>query len=651
VLVDPDYQESTTQRLMGYRTLLAVPMLREGRVIGVIGMFRTRVEPFDDREISLVTISADQAGIAIENARLLKDLQARNADLTEALEQQTATAEILRVISSSPTDVQPVFDAIAESSVRLCDAGFSAVHRFDGELIHLAAHRRLPPEIVTIYQRIYPRPPSRESLTARAILDGTVTHVVDAQEDPDVPEASRNFARLSESRSGLVVPMLRDGRPVGCITVARAEARPFTESQISLLKTFANQAVIAIENVRLFTELQEKNRALTEAHAQVTETLEQQTATAEILRVIASSPTDLQPVMEAVAENAARVCGATDSSIFRLEGEHLRVVARHGMARWTLRIGDTVPISRDTVVGRVAGDRRTVHVEDLMAAEAEFPATVSRIRQAGAPARTTLGTPLLREGTPLGVILINRGPEIHPFSAKQIALLETFANQAVIAIENVRLFQELRARTAELTRSVAQLTALGDVGRALSATLDVEAVLDTIVARASHLAGADACSIYEYDEGAEQFHLRATHNLDAAFVEAIRAVPLRKGEGLMGRATELRAPVQIPDITQPESYQGRVRDALIRFGYRALLSVPLLREDQIIGSLSLNRKAPGAFTREVIELLQTFATQSALAIQNARLFRRSRTRVGCSKRPAATSRSSSPTCPTSCGLR
>jgi signal transduction histidine kinase len=210
---------------------------------------------------------------------------------------------------------------------------------------------------------------------------------------------------------------------------------------------------------------------------------------------------------------------------------------------------------------------------------------------------------------------------VRPFTDKQIKLAETFAAQAVIAIENVRLFKELRARTTELTRSVEQLTALGEVGRAVSSTLDIDTVLDTIVSRASHLAGADGCSIYEYDQASEQFHLRATYNFDAAFVEAIRAVPLQKGEGLMGRATEMREPVQIPDITQPEAYQSGVRDTIIRFGYRALVSVPLLREDQIIGSLSLSRKVPGAFPREVIDVLKTFATQSALAIQNARLFR------------------------------
>ena len=234
--------------------------------------------------------------------------------------------------------------------------------------------------------------------------------------------------------------------------------------------------------------------------------------------------------------------------------------------------------------------------------------------------RSGLFVPMLREGAPIGVIMVARA-EPGPFSDSEIELLKTFADQAVIAVENVRLFKELEARTGELTQSVEQLTALGEVSRAVSSTLDVETVLDMIVSRASQLAGAAGCSIYEYDEAAEQFELRATHNYDAEFVEALRAAPLRKGEGLMGRAAEMREPIQIPDITQPGAYQSSVRDTLIRFGYRALLSVPLLREDQIIGSLSFNRKAPGEFPPEVVDVLKTFATQSALAIQNARLFR------------------------------
>src|SRR5258705_2331238 len=227
---------------------------------------------------------------------------------------------------------------------------------------------------------------------------------------------------------------------------------------------------------------------------------------------------------------------------------------------------------------------------------------------------------MLRKGAAIGAIAVTRAAR-GPFSDNEIELLETFADQAVIAVENVRLFRELQARTSELTRSVGELTALGEVSQALSSTLDVEAVLNTIVSRASQMAGAAGCSIYEYDEAAEEFELRATHNYDAAFVAALRAVPLRKGEGLMGRAAEMREPIQIPDITRPGAYQSIVRDTLIRFGYRALLSVPLLREDQIMGSLSFNRKAPGEFPAEVVDVLKTFATQSALALQNARLFR------------------------------
>ena len=275
-----------------------------------------------------------------------------------------------------------------------------------------------------------------------------------------------------------VVPMLREGAPIGAIAVRRVEVRPFSDKQIALLQTFADQAVIAIENVRLFKELQSA------ATAELTESLEQQTATAEILRVIASSPTDLQPVMEAVAENAARVCGAMDSAILRLEGEHLRLVALHGSLRRSMTIGDTAPASRDTLGGRVVGDRRTIQVEDLMAAEAEFPETVSRHRQTGSLARTMLATPLLREGVPLGVIVIARGPEVHPFSTKQIALLETFANQAVIAIENVRLFQELEARNRELTEALEQQTATAEILRVISSSpTDVQPVFDAIAAK------------------------------------------------------------------------------------------------------------------------------------------------------------------------
>ena len=416
--------------------------------------------------------------------------------------------------------------------------------------------------------------------------------------------------------------MMRDGHPIGAIIGGPASRSVHSPTTDRAARTFADQAVIAIENVRLFTELEVRNRELTES-------LEQQTATAEILRVISSSPTDLQPVMEAIAENAARVCGAMDSGVFLLEGEQgsgvLRAVARRGSLVRASLMGEPVPVTRDTVGGRVVIDRRTIHVEDILAAEAEFPITVSRLNRGGSTIRTMLATPLLREGTPLGVIFVNRGPEPNPFSAKQIALLETFANQAVIAIENVRLFTELRARTAELTRSVEQLTALGEVGRAVSSTLDLDTVLTrSSPARSSSRGPTAARSSSTTRPRRHSGSARAatpTHEEAAVLDPIARATPIPKGQGLAGRAALLREPVHIPDIAVEGAYESPVRAPLLQAGYRALLGVPLLREEQVIGVLAVIRKTPGDFAPEVVRVLMTFATQSALAIQNARLFR------------------------------
>jgi signal transduction histidine kinase len=350
---------------------------------------------------------------------------------------------------------------------------------------------------------------------------------------------------------------------------------------------------------------------------ELTESLEQQTATAEILRVISSSPTDIQPVLDAVAENAARVCGASDAVIFRIDQDSLRNAATYGPLPKQTPEG-FLPLSRGSVTGRAVVDRRTVHVPDLVAeSEQEYPVGREQQRQFGH--RTTLATPLLREGVPIGAILIRR-MEVRPFSDKQVKLLETFAAQAVIAIENVRLFQELEARTRDLARSVEQLQALGAVGQAVSSTLDLDTVLQTVVSRASQLAAADGGSIFEYDAATREFRLRATQGYTPELVEVLQTMPIQMGEGVIGSAAEGREPMQVADIAREGAYRSRFRDVLLRTGYRAVLAVPLTREDQVIGALSVNRKAPGEFPPEVIELLRTFATQSALAIQNARLF-------------------------------
>jgi signal transduction histidine kinase len=562
-----------------------------------------------------------EADLAVSRKSLKNEASRRRQlekSLTEALEQQTATSEILRVISSSPTDLQPVFDTIVRSATRLCEGRFGTVNRFDGTLVHLAAHCNLSPEAVEALNRLYPRPADETSLPGLALREGRIYHVPDVETDPNTPNVSKRMGRVLGYRSQIVVPMLRGGTPIGALSIARVEPGLFPESQIALLQTFANQAVIAIENVRLFAELQEKNRALTEAHAQVTEALEQQTATAEILRVISSSPTDAQPMLDAVAENSARLCGALFASVYQFDGELIHMGAHYNYPPLALersrQFFPTRP-NRQFFTARAILERAVVHVPDVR--DDEY-AVLDFLREVGF--RSVLSVPMLREGNPIGAITVWRAA-VGPFSDKQVELLKTFADQAVIAIENVRLFSELQQRTGELTRSVEQLTALGDVGRAVSSTLDIETVLETIVSRAGQLAGADGCSIYEYDDAAEEFRMRATHNFEPALVEAIRDMPLRRGEGVMGRAAELRAPIQIPDIAEPGAYESRQRDLLLRAGFRALLSVPLRLEDRVIGSLSVNRKAPGAFSPDVVELLTTFATQSALALENARLFR------------------------------
>jgi signal transduction histidine kinase/HAMP domain-containing protein len=474
-------------------------------------------------------------------------------------------------------------------------------------------------------------PKGREVLTSHSTITplGWVVFIEQPLEEAFEP------LRASAWRTGLVVVVGIVLSVFVSALLARRLAQPIQALQASAAKIGAGELDHRIE-IRTGDELEtladefnQMTGRLRESYAtleqrvedrtrELTESLEQQTATGEILRVISSSPTDVQPVLTAVAESASQLCGAADALIHRIEGDVMRRVAHFGSVPVVPGF-DVRPLSSGTPSGRAAVERRTIHITDILDEFARGDYPEAQVLQQGAGFRTILATPLMRDDTPVGVIVLRR-MEVRPFTDKQIDLLKTFADQAVIAIENVRLFTELQARTAELTRSVGELEALGEVGRAISSTLDLETVLATVVSRANELAETDGGAIYEFDEATRAFRLQATDRFPEEFAAVLRTTPLVFGEGAVGRAAKTREPVQIPDVTDTDAYSSRVKDALLRFGYRSLLAVPLLSEDEVVGALVVNRHAAGAFSDRSVELLRTFAAQSALAIQNARLF-------------------------------
>jgi signal transduction histidine kinase len=438
------------------------------------------------------------------------------------------------------------------------------------------------------------------------VLERRTLHIPDfaALIETEYPAAAP-FLERHGHRALLVTPLLLQGVPIGALEIARREVGSFTERQIALLEAFADQAVIAIENARLFEELQQRNHELSEA-------LDQQTATAEILRVIASSPTDVRPVLEAVAESAARLCDAEEVVILRPAGDRLVRVAAHGTWATGIDLAGGFVLDRGSVSGRSMVDRQTLHIRDLaVEPEAEYPRGLDMQRRFGH--HTMLAAPLMRQAVAIGTICVFR-LDVRPFTDQQIGLLETFADQGVIAIENARLFEELQERVSELQ-------ALGEVGQALSSTLDLEQVLTTIVSNATRLAGADGGVVYEYDEAEGVFEVRAADRMTEDLAGVLRAARFRIGEGAVGRAAAARTPIQIEEAEISDVLTPEVRDRLLAQDLHSVLAVPLLREDRVLGGLVMSRQTPGPFLPEVVSLLQTFATQSALAIDNARLYR------------------------------
>jgi GAF domain-containing protein len=603
--LDTEYPESKRYHPdIGARTFLATPLIREGTPIGVINIRRTEVRPFSEKQIALLKTFADQAVIAIENARLFQELDSRNNQLTESLEQQTATSEILGVIASSPTDLQPVLNAVAENAARLCDSKDAQIFRVEGDLVRKVASYGDTSAVLAVGDT---RPISRESASGRAILDRQPVHIHDIGAAQRLSSEIQEWSRMMGIRAALAAPLLREGVPVGAIVIRRTEARPFSEKQIALLKTFADQAVIAIENVRLFQELQVRNRDLTES-------LEQQTATSELLRVIASSPTELQPVLDTVIADAVRLSGATKGHIRQYDGQFLSVVAHYNESAEEMEAvrGLSQTLRPQSWTARAIYSKEPVHVHDTQA-QSDYQLHGAAIRTG---ARTLLAVPMLREDVPLGTITIWRD-FVEPFTEREIELVKTFADQAVIAIENVRLFNELDAKNHDLTESLEQQTATSEIlGVIASSPTDLQPVLDAVAENAARLCEADDAVVRRLDDNVVRL-VAHYGSIPRGRIEEEgynRATPT-------GRAIIDKQTIHVHDLAaelENEFPESKIHQE--RSGVRTFLCTPLLREGTPIGAINIRRLEVRPFSEKHIALLKTFADQAVIAIENVRLF-------------------------------
>jgi two-component system, NtrC family, sensor kinase len=596
VLDEPDIQMPAGS-LSRIRAALGVPMLRDDKVEGVMVLTRPEPGPFTQSQISLVETFADQAMIAIENARLFDEVQTKTANLQESLQQQTATADVLKVISRSAFNLQRVLETLVESAARLCEADNAFVYQRGPGGYRLAATHGFSKDYED-FMRKQPVQPGRGTLIGRTTQEARIVHIPDVLADREYswPESQQRGGY----RTMLGVPLLREGDPIGVFAMTRSSVKPFTTKQIALLQTFSDQAVIAIENTRLFNE--------------TNEALERQTATADILKVIASSPSNVQPVFEAIAERSKRLVDALSTTVFRLEDGMMHLKAFTSTtpeADATLKAMFPAPLSDFSWGGAInSGEIHRVIDTEL---EIEGLRELARLRGF----RSMLFVPLLRDRKPIGVIAVTR-EEPGPFIDHHVQLLQTFADQAVIAIENVRLFDEVQERTEDLKESLQQQTATADVLKVISrSAFDLKSVLTTLTESAKSLCGASLGIICLRD--GEVMRLQAESGCTKAFVDFMQTHPIRPGrETITGRVFLDGKAVHVADVQLDPEY--RFGDASAVGAYRAVLAVPLMRGGAVEGVLLLGRPAPGPFSQRQMDLVQTFADQAVIAIENVRLF-------------------------------
>ena len=588
--------------LGGIRTLLGVPLLNKGQMIGAFFLSRQEVRPFTEKQIALVQNFADQAVIAIENARLLNELR-------QSLKQQTATADVLKVISRSTFDLQPVLDALVETAAKLCAADMASIATRDGEVYRVKANYALNPEWNALVRTLSFRP-GRDTVTGRTLLERQTVQIADITTDPEY--ALSAAASVGKIRTVIGVPLLREGDPMGVMQLARSQNEPFTERQIELIRTFADQAAIAIENARLLNELRQS--------------LEQQTATSKVLQVISSSPGALQPVFDAMLTNATRLCEASFGILLRYENAAFHVAASHNAPPAFVELRRREPTIRASgVLRRVVATKQLLHISDCLEDASYKQGDVDFVRFVDlCGARSFIAAPMLKDDELVGTITVFR-QEVRPFTDKQIELVTNFAAQAVIAIENARLLNELRQRTGELETSLEYQTATSDVLKVISRSVfDLQKILEFVAETAARLCGAKQVAIYLLEDHVYRFTV--SFGLTPAYRKIEEALAIEPGpETLVGRVALSGEPVHILDCLSDPNYGPK--DDIRATQVHTLLGVPLTREGKVVGVIALAREPILPFSSEQIELVRTFADQAVIAIENARLLKELRERT------------------------